>query len=94
MMMMMRVMMIMTITMMMMITRIGKDNGGGIVLDPLCVVLRVLRLLLEHHDVRVHLRSLRLAHSLLGVLRMVWNQRLLDQNDFIFRLYMYCLVTS
>ena len=53
------------------ITRIGKNDGGGVVLDPLRVVLRVLRLLLKHHDVGVHLRSLRLPHPLLGVLRRV-----------------------
>ena len=53
------------------ITRIGKDDSGGVVLDPLRVVLRVLRLLLEHHDVGVHLCSLCLTHPLLGVLGRV-----------------------
>ena len=61
----------MTKKMSMTITRIGKNDGGGVVLDPLRVVLRVLRLLLKHHDVGVHLRSLRLPHPLLGVLRRV-----------------------
>ena len=50
------------------ITRIGKDDGGSIVLDPLGVVLRVLGLLLQHHDVWVHLCSLSFTHSLLSVL--------------------------
>ena len=50
------------------ITRIGKDDGGSIVLDPLGVVLGVLGLLLQHHDVWVHLCSLSFTHSLLSVL--------------------------